>query len=87
MHVSEIAHKYITDPSEVLKLGQKVQVKVLEVDMVRKRIALSIKQTEEMPQRPQRSGPRPSQDRPAQKPAEGLSVADALSLLKKKFGK
>lgn len=87
VHVSEIAHKYISDPSEALKLGQKVQVKVLEVDMVRKRIALSIKQTEEMPQRTQRSGPRPSQDRPTQKPVEELSVADALSLLKKKFGK
>lgn len=87
VHVSEIAHTYISDPSEALKLGQKVQVKVLEVDTVRKRIALSIKQTEEMPQRTQRSGPRTQQDRPAQKPAEELSVADALSLLKKKFGK
>ena len=46
VHVSEIANRYITDPSEALKLGQKVQVKVLEVDAVRKRIALSIKQTE-----------------------------------------
>ena len=51
VHVSEIAHKYITDPSEVLKLNDKVQVKVLEVDASRKRIALSIKQTQEMPVR------------------------------------
>ncbi|MBO8528532.1 S1 RNA-binding domain-containing protein, partial [Staphylococcus aureus] len=49
VHVSEIAHKYITEPGEVLKLGQKVKVKVLEVDVQRKRIALSIKQTEEKP--------------------------------------
>src|SRR6185436_13948758 len=46
VHVSEIAHKYITDPNEVLKLNDKVQVKVLEVDTARKRIALSIKQTQ-----------------------------------------
>ena len=44
VHVSEIAHHYITDPNEILKLNDKVQVKVTEVDAVRKRIALSIKQ-------------------------------------------
>jgi uncharacterized protein len=49
VHVSEIAHQYIADPGEVLKLNDKVQVKVLEVDTVRKRIALSIKQTQEAP--------------------------------------
>ncbi|MFX7776310.1 S1 RNA-binding domain-containing protein, partial [Acinetobacter baumannii] len=49
VHVSEIAHKYISDPSEVLSLQQKVHVKVLEVDIVRKRIALSIKQTQPVP--------------------------------------
>jgi protein Tex len=47
VHVSEIANKYITDPAEVLKLNQKVQVKVTEVDIARKRIALSIKQAED----------------------------------------
>ncbi len=49
VHVSEIAHQYITDPNEVLKLNDKVQVKVLEIDLPRKRIALSIKQTQEAP--------------------------------------
>ena len=49
VHVSEIAHKYISDPGEVLKLNDKVIVKVLEVDVPRKRISLSIKQTQEMP--------------------------------------
>jgi uncharacterized protein len=54
VHVSEIAHKYITDPSEVLKLNDKVQVKVLEVDAARKRIALSIKQAQEAPKKAER---------------------------------
>jgi uncharacterized protein len=44
VHVSEIANKFITDPNEILKLNDKVQVKVTEVDIARKRIALSIKQ-------------------------------------------
>ena len=49
VHVSEIAQKYIADPAEVLKLNDKVMVKVTEVDIARKRIALSIKQTQEAP--------------------------------------
>ncbi|MEJ7677184.1 MAG: S1 RNA-binding domain-containing protein [Segetibacter sp.] len=51
VHVSEIAHKYITDPNEALTLNQHVQVKVLEVDIARKRMALSIKQAQEAPVR------------------------------------
>ncbi|RFM29014.1 Tex family protein [Deminuibacter soli] len=99
VHVSEIAHQYITDPSEVLKLNQQVQVKVLEVDTARKRIALSIKQTQEAPARsggkgdfkPKGSGGGAQQkQQPAKKKEEdlsGLSVNDALAMLKKKFGK
>ena len=91
VHVSEIANKYITDPSEVLKLNQQVKVKVLEVDAVRKRISLSIKQTEI----PTGNGPlqtRPQQQyKPAQKPApqpvKELPMVDALQALRQKFGK
>jgi uncharacterized protein len=43
VHVSQIADKYITDPAEVVKLHQHVQVKVLEVDVARKRIQLTMK--------------------------------------------
>lgn len=85
VHVSEIAHRYITDPSEALKLGQKVTVKVLELDLPRKRIALSIKQTEEAPQRSSYQGNRSSKPQP--KPADNRSVADALSDLKKQFSR
>lgn len=46
VHVSELANRYISDPAEVVKLGQAVKVKVLEVDAKRKRVALSIKQAE-----------------------------------------
>jgi len=46
VHISELANKYISDPAEVVKLHQHVKVKVLEVDMERKRIAFSMKQIE-----------------------------------------
>ena len=86
VHVSEIAHRYITDPSEALKLGQKVNVKVLELDLPRKRIALSIKQTEEAPQRS--GGYQGNRSpKPQPKPADNRSVADALSDLKKRFSR
>jgi uncharacterized protein len=43
VHVSQMADKYITDPGEVVKLHQHVKVKVLEVDLLRKRIQLTMK--------------------------------------------
>ncbi|MFM6924648.1 MAG: Tex family protein [Ferruginibacter sp.] len=45
IHVSQLANRYITDPNEVVKLGQKVMVTVVEVDISRKRIALSLKES------------------------------------------
>jgi uncharacterized protein len=43
VHISQMANKFIKDPNEVVKLNQKVRVKVVEVDMQRKRIALTMK--------------------------------------------
>lgn len=85
VHVSEIAHQYISDPGEVLKLNQKVQVKVLEVDAARKRIALSIKQTMEGPAKKSHNGPK--QDKHKKEAPRETSMNDALSMLKKKFGR
>ncbi len=87
VHVSEIAHKYIADPGEVLKLGQKVKVKVLEVDVPRKRIALSIKQTEEKPAGNRSPGSAHKFSPKAKQLPVESSVEDALQLLKKRFGK
>ena len=44
VHISEMADKFIENPNEVVKLQQKVQVKVTDVDISRNRIQLSIKQ-------------------------------------------
>jgi protein Tex len=43
IHVSHLSNRFITDPSEAVKVYQKVQVTVLEVDIERKRISLSMK--------------------------------------------
>jgi uncharacterized protein len=43
VHVSQLADKFVKDPNEVVKVSQKVMVRVTEVDEVRKRIALSMK--------------------------------------------
>ena len=43
VHISEITDRYIRHPSEVLKVGQIVQVRVKEVDVKKKRIGLTMK--------------------------------------------
>ena len=47
VHISQISHKHIATPHEVLELGQTVTVKVLEVNPLDRRLALSIKALEE----------------------------------------
>jgi small subunit ribosomal protein S1 len=49
VHLSEISWKRISHPKEVLKIGQEVQVKVLDIDPERKRISLSIRELETDP--------------------------------------
>ena len=44
VHISQISNKFIRNPSDVVKVHQKVMVKVLDVDLDRKRIALSMKE-------------------------------------------
>ncbi len=43
VHISQLADRFVNDPSEIVKVGQKVEVRVLEVDLKRKRISLSMK--------------------------------------------
>jgi len=47
VHVSQLSDRFIKDPNEVVKVGDKLSVRVLEVDLVRKRIALSAKRGSE----------------------------------------
>ena len=41
VHVSQLADRFVKDPHEAVKVGDKLKVRVLEVDLARKRIALS----------------------------------------------
>ena len=43
VHTSQLANRFVKDPNEIVKLGQKVTVRVVEVDAARKRISLSMK--------------------------------------------
>lgn len=47
VHISEVAHKRVNKISEELEIGQQVQAKVLEIDRERRRISLSIKETQD----------------------------------------
>ncbi|MBL8238830.1 MAG: RNA-binding transcriptional accessory protein [Bryobacterales bacterium] len=79
VHVSEISHRFITEPSEALKAGQIVKVQVLSVDLKAKRIALSIKALEPKPK--MAGGGRPPQAPARNQP----SMQDKLAALNSKF--
>ena len=57
VHISMMSHKFIKDPRELVKAGDVVKVKVLEVDLQRKRIALTMK----LDEAPARGRPEPRQ--------------------------
>ena len=46
VHISQLADRFVKDPAEVVKVRQQVQVRVLEVDTQRKRIALTLRETD-----------------------------------------
>ncbi|MDF2837146.1 MAG: binding domain protein [Paenibacillus sp.] len=62
VHISQIAHRHVATPFEVLKEGQEVKAKVLDFNPAEKRVSLSIKETEEAPEQSE-SSPRQERDR------------------------
>jgi uncharacterized protein len=58
VHVSALADRFVKDPREVVKPGDIVKVKVLEVDLKRKRIALTMRLSDEAVKRPATQGDR-----------------------------
>lgn len=75
VHVSQISHKHIANPSDVLKAGDKVQVKVLDVNPERQRLSLSIKALEEAPAHEENDRPRRSR-RPRQSAPTNYSTSE-----------
>ncbi|MBU9787978.1 30S ribosomal protein S1 [Lentilactobacillus sp. G22-6] len=69
VHISQISHEHIATPGDVLKVGETIQVKVLDVDPERKRLALSIKALTDAPEedKPKKeSAPKRSSRKPRQ---------------------
>ncbi|NVM76966.1 uncharacterized protein FHW83_002767 [Duganella sp. SG902] len=92
VHISALSNTFVKDPHTVVKAGQVVKVKVLEVDEKRKRIALTMRLTDSAPQagsQPQQRGDRgdrramgQQQKQQAREPAMGGSMAAAFAKLR-----
>jgi uncharacterized protein len=52
VHISQLSDTYVSDPHKAIKVNQKVNVTVLEIDAARKRISLSMKQNPEIGKKP-----------------------------------
>ena len=86
VHISHLSDKFVKDPKEVVTVQQKVDVTVVEVDVARKRIGLSMKsdpfaQTEAPAQK---QGPHKKHHRPKEKE---VSMEEKLAMLVNKFKK
>jgi uncharacterized protein len=87
VHVSALADRFVKDPHEVVKAGDIVKVKVLEVDLQRQRVALTMRMSDSPTQKkglpPQGGNNRPGQtpqrrdSRPAQQPQGSMAAAFA----------
>jgi uncharacterized protein len=98
VHISHLADKFVKDPKEVVAVQQKVKVTVVEVDVARKRIGLSMKTdpfAEIAPQQPPshrentpRSKGKPTSSKQASKPPQKeMSMEEKLAMLVNKFKK
>ena len=77
VHISAITDKFISDPREVVKAGDIVKVKVLEVDVNRKRISFTMRLNDDVPSSKPSQGHRPaSKAKPAKGKAQGKSRQD-----------
>ena len=86
VHLSQLSNRYVTDPNEVVKLQQKVMVTVTEVDVARKRIALSMKDQANKQQGSERKPGYGGNNKSSnQKPQSLNSFQSKLMDLKKKF--
>jgi uncharacterized protein len=79
VHISELSNRFIKDPSEAVKAGQIVKVRVLSADVKTKRIALSMKTLMEPAQKNQRP------NKPSQQPAPQPSMNEKLAVLSTKW--
>ncbi|MCL9669221.1 RNA-binding transcriptional accessory protein [Rosenbergiella epipactidis] len=92
VHISSLANRFVSDPHEVIKTGEIVKVKVLEVDLGRKRIALTMRLDEQPGETqsrrsaaPEKASPKPARQPSRQASTQGNSaMGDALAAAFKK---
>ena len=84
VHISALANRYVTDPREIVKAGDVVKVKVLEVDAERKRIALTMRLDDDATTSGKKDRPR-GDKRPPQRQEKmtNTAMADAFAKLKR----
>jgi uncharacterized protein len=95
VHISALTDKFVKDPREVVKTGEIVKVKVIEVDLQRKRIALSMRMSDEattesnsnrkveQKKQPQKKHPKPIQTQTLANSAMAGALANAFNKVKK----
>ncbi len=100
VHVSQLSDNFVSDPNQVVKVGQVVKVKVLEVNVQLKRVSLSMKTGVSTPMgnrpspqpvarnnKPQSSSVKPAQVSPKTQPVQESNLPATLADLQRKFGK
>ena len=82
IHISELSHSYVRTPSEVVREGDEVEAKVLEVNRRKKQIKLSIKALQELPEKmqapPQAGGKKKQEEEEPQEEPELTAMEIAL---------
>lgn len=83
VHISQLANKFVSDPREVVKPGDVVKVKVVEIDVARKRISLTMKMGEQPEARSTKAPAKPAPRQPAkknnEKPVQKESPSNAMA--------
>ncbi len=79
VHISHLADSFVKDPRDIVKTGQLVNVKVLEVDSERKRISLSMKSTSDIPAKNSNSAKKNPRPKAKQSPTPQGTMANALA--------
>ncbi|WP_263353746.1 Tex family protein [Acidicapsa acidisoli] len=88
VHISELSNKFIKDPSEAVKAGQIVKVKVLSADARTKRVSLSIKALLDNSAGPRPAGKRPNTPpKPPAPPAPPATMEDKIAALAARWQK
>jgi len=88
IHISELSHSYVRTPGEVVREGDEVEAKVLEINRRKKQIKLSIKAMQELPEnlQMQQRGAAPVQEEPKEPELTAMEIAMRNAMEKSEGG-